>query len=127
MPVAQQLAVTVANRPGALARVAELLASNKINITGLYSSGPSRQIRLLVSNPAKARRVLVKAGLPTRLEDVVVVSLPERVGTLARTARRLAQRKININYGYATLGRGAKRATLVLGVKKPRQAARLAG
>ncbi len=35
MPIAQQLTVTVANRPGALARIAEIMAGNKINIFGI--------------------------------------------------------------------------------------------
>ncbi len=127
MPVTQQLNVTAANRPGALARIAEVLAKNKINITGLDSSGPQRLIRLLVSNPARAKRALLKAGLKVRTEDVVVVTLADKPGALARTARKLANRRVNINYAYGTVARGGKRAAIVLGVAKPRRAARRAG
>lgn len=127
MPIAQQLVITVANRPGALARVGEALARSKINITGLDSSGPRRQIRLLVNNPAKAQRVLRAAGLRSRVENVVAVTLGDRPGTLARAARRLAHRKININYAYGTVARGGKRAAIVFGVANPRRAARALG
>lgn len=126
MPIAQQLTVTAANRPGTLARIGELLAENKINITGVDSSGPRRQIRLMVNNPAKALRVLRQARLRARVEDVVVVTLSDRPGALGRVARKLADRRININYAYGTVARGAKRAAIVLGVSKPRRAARWA-
>ncbi|MBI4466018.1 MAG: ACT domain-containing protein [Acidobacteria bacterium] len=127
MPVVQQLVVTVANRPGALARVCEALAASRINISGLDCSGPNRQVRLLVSSPGKAGRVLKKAGFRSRLENVVTVTLPDRPGALARAARKLAKRRININYGYATVARGAKRAVIVFGVGNPGRAARVAG
>ena len=125
MRIAQQLTVTVANRPGGLARIAEILAGNKINIIGVNSSGPQRRIRLLVNNTRKARRVLRAAGVHARVDDVVVVTLGDRPGTLARTARELARRKININYTYGTIARGGKRATIVFGVTNPRRAQRV--
>lgn len=125
MPVAQQLTVTCPNRPGALARVCAVLAANKINISGLDASGADRQIRLLVSSPGKARRVLQKAGHRARLENVVVVTLADRPGTLARAASKLGRAKININYAYATVARGGQRAAIVFGVSKTGRAARL--
>jgi hypothetical protein len=125
MPIAQQLTVTASNRPGTLARIGELLAENKVNITGVDSSGPRKQIRLIVNRPAKALRVLQKAGLRTRAEDVVVVTLSDRPGALGRVARKLADRRININYAYGTVARGGRRAAIVLGISSPRRAARL--
>ena len=126
MPVAKQVTVTVANRPGSLARIGEALAASRINITGLDASGPQRQIRLLVSNPAGARRALAKAGFRSRVENVVVVSLGDRPGTLGRTARKLARAGVNINYAYGTVTRGGKRAAIVFGVGNAGRAARLA-
>lgn len=127
MPVTKQLTITAANRPGTLARVGETLAANKINITGLDASGPQRQIRLLVSDPARARRVLARAGIRSRLEDVLVVTLADRPGVLGRAARKLARGGININYAYGSVARGGKRAAIVFGVANPRRAARVAG
>ena len=125
MPIAQQLTVTVANRPGGLARIAEILAGNKINIIGVDSSGPQRRIRLLVNNTGKASRVLRAAGVRAQLDGVVVVTLGDRPGTLARAARKLARRKININYVYGTGARGSNRTAIVFGVTNPRRAQRV--
>lgn len=127
MPVAKQLTIRAADRPGTLARVAEALAKNKINITGVDASGAQGRIRLLVASAARAARVLAKAGIRARLEDVVVVTLGDRPGTLARVARKLAGRGININYAYGTVARGGKRAALVFGVNNPGRVARLIG
>jgi len=125
MPIVKQLTVTAANRPGQLARICETLAAKKINITGLDASGNNRQIRLLVNKPATAQRLLQKAGTNAKVEEVVVVNLSDRPGALAQAARKLAQRKININYSYATVGRGSKQASIVLGVSNARKAAKL--
>ncbi len=126
MPVVPQLVVTAANRPGTLARVCETLAAGRVNIAGLDCSGPQRQIRLLVNNTGRAERLLRQAGVRARVEDVLAVTLPDRPGSLARVARKLARAGININYGYATVPRGGRRATIVLGVGNPRRAARRA-
>ena len=124
MPVAKQLTITVANRPGVLAAIGETLAKSKINISGLDASGPQRQIRLLVNSPAKARRVLEKAGIRSRLEEVLVANLPDRPGVLGRASRKLARARININYAYGSVARGGKSAAIVFGVGNPRRAAR---
>jgi len=126
MPVVKQLSVTVANRPGQLARICETLAKNKINIIGLDASGAARQIRLMVSNAARAQRVLQKAGWRPKVENALVISAPDRPGSLGRVAAKLAKRGINVNYAYATVGGGAKRAAIVLGVANPARAAKVA-
>lgn len=127
MPVAQQLTVACPNRPGQLARVAEVLAASRINITGLDASGADRQVRLLVSNAGKAQRALRKAGIRARVEKVVLVTLADRPGSLARAARKLARARININYAYGTVARGGKRAAIVFGVGNVGRGARAAG
>ncbi len=126
MPIVKQLSVTAPNRPGQLARICETLAKNRINIIGLDASGPARQIRLMVSHTGRARQVLAKAGWRPRIENALVINAPDRPGTLARVARKLAQRGINIAYAYATVGGGAKRAAIVLGVSNPAKAAKAA-
>jgi len=125
MPIIKQLSVTAPNRPGQLARICESLAQNKVNITGVDASGSNRQIRLLVNNTARAQKVLQKGGWNTRVEEAVVVSASDRPGQLARIARKLAQRGVNINYAYATVGRGSNRAAIVLGVSNAKKAARV--
>lgn len=124
MPMAKQLSIRAADRPGTLARIAETLAKSNINIQGIDASGAQGLVRVLVSNPARAARALQKAKIRARVDDVVVVSLADRPGTLGRAARKLAARRLNIDYAYGTAARGGKRAVIVFGVKNARRAAR---
>lgn len=124
MPMAKQLSIRAADRPGTLARIAETLAKSNINIQGIDASGAQALVRVLVSNPARAARALQKAKIRARVDDVVVVSLADRPGTLGRAARKLAARRLNIDYAYGTSARGGKRAVIVFGVKNARRAAR---
>ena len=62
---ATQLAVFLANRPGALARVCEALAKAEINIHALATSDTVDHtvVRMLVSDPTKALMLLGEAGV----------------------------------------------------------------
>lgn len=125
MPIVKQLSINAPNRPGQLARICESLAQNKVNITGLHTTGADQRIRFMVNNPARAQKVLQKAGWRPRVEEAVVVNAVDRPGQLARVARKLAQRGVNINYAYATVGRGSNRAAIVLGVSNAKKAAQV--
>jgi hypothetical protein len=115
---AKQITVWGQNRPGNLARICGAVAEAGVNITGLFASdGKGRSaVRLLVSNAARARAALRKAGYRVTDEPVVVLRLADKPGQLGRAAAKLARARVNIQYGYATTSPGAKRATIVLGV-----------
>ena len=121
MPIVSSLTIWAANRPGALARVAETLAKNRINIAGIDFSGPPVHGHLPVNNPEKAGKVLKQACLGVRFAHVIVVTLGHRLGTLARVARNSA--RPSINYAYGTVACGGKREAIVIGVAKPKVAA----
>ena len=65
MESATQLAVFLANRPGALARVCEALAQAEINIHALATSDTVDHsvVRMVVSDPTKALMLLGEAGV----------------------------------------------------------------
>ena len=62
---ATQLAVFLANRPGALARVCEALANAGINIYALATSDTADHtvVRMVVSDPTMALMLLGEAGV----------------------------------------------------------------
>jgi hypothetical protein len=62
---ATQLAVFLANRPGALARVCEALANAGVNIYALATSDTVDHtvVRMVVSDPMKALMLLGEAGV----------------------------------------------------------------
>ena len=118
MSKAKQVSVWVDSSPGQTARVTRALARARIDITAFTSYGGGKEIpiRLLVNSPARARKVLRDLDLRVTEEDVLRLTLPDRPGTLAEIAERLAEAHINIDYSYATVAKGTKKADLVLAV-----------
>jgi hypothetical protein len=118
MSKAKQVTVWVDSSPEQIARVARALAKARINITAFtsYGSGSEIPVRLLVTSPARARKVLRDLDLRVTEEHVLRLTLPDMPGTLAEVAERLAQAHINIDYSYETVAKGAKKADLILAV-----------
>jgi hypothetical protein len=123
---AKQITIWVRNRPGTLAKITSALAGKGVNITGLFASDAKGRsaVRLLVSNAARAKAALKRAGFQATDEPAVVLNLADKAGQLARVAGKLARARVNISYGYATVSPAAKRAHIVLGVRNAAAARR---
>lgn len=122
----KQITVWGKNRPGNLAKITGAVAAAGVNISGLFASDARGRspVRLLVANARRATAALRKAGYRVTQEPVVILNLADKPGRLARAATKLAARGINIGYGYATVGGGAKSARIVLGAKNAAAAKR---
>jgi hypothetical protein len=118
MSKAKQISVWVDSTPGQIARVARALAKARINITAFafYGTGGESPIRILVTSPTRARKVLLDLDLRVTEEEVLRLTLPDKPGTLAEVGERLAQAHINIAYSYATVAKDAKKSTLLIAV-----------
>lgn len=106
MPVVRQLSIFLANKPGVLGRLCRTFAEYDINIQAISVSDTVDHavVRLVTSNPAKARGLLEDAGVLVVDTDVLALSLPDKPGALAALAQKLARAKINIEYSYGTTG-----------------------
>src|SRR5213083_143707 len=93
MESATQLAVFLANRPGALARVCEALAQAEINIHALATSDTVDHsvVRMVVSDPTKALMLLGEAGVLALETEVLTIETANQPGVLATIAERLAE------------------------------------
>ena len=89
---ATQLAVFLANRPGALARVCEALAKAEINIHALATSDTVDHtvVRMVVSDPTRALMLLGEAGVLALETEVLMIETASEPGVLAKIAERLA-------------------------------------
>ncbi len=118
MAKAKQLTVWVESKPGELGRVAKALGDAKVNITAFacYGAAGESPVRLQVSSPAKAKKVLEGLGVRVTEEEVVRLTLPDKPGKLGEVGQRLGQANINVEYGYGTVGKGGKKADIALGV-----------
>jgi hypothetical protein len=113
---ATQLAVFLANRPGALARVCEALANAEINIHALATSDTVDHtvVRMVVSDPTKALMLLGEAGVLALETEVLTIETASQPGVLAKIAERLAEAEVNIEYAYLAGGRAAEKGLIIL-------------
>ena len=90
--------VELKNTPGALADVTEAIAHKGINITGFTgaAAGASGSVTLITNDEAGTRRALADAGFKAREVELVAAVVADKVGSLAETARRLADAGVNI-------------------------------
>jgi|SRR5271157_2706275 len=118
MPKAKQITAWVESKSGELGRIAEALGKAKLNITAFsaWSTVGESPVRLLVSSPAKAKKVLEGLGIRCTEEEVLRITLSDQPGKLAEAGVRLGAANINVDYGYASIAEGARKADVVLAV-----------
>ncbi len=114
----KQITAWVDNRPGEVARITSALAKAKINISAIscWSAGSESPIHLLVSSPAKAKRVLQELGVRQTEEEVLRLTLADNPGTLAEVGEKLRAANINIEYAYASIPTRGEDGDLILSV-----------
>jgi hypothetical protein len=112
----KQITAWVENKPGDIGRIAEALGEAKVNISAFACWGTSGEspLRLQVSSPAKAKKVLQELGVRVTEEEALRVTLPDKPGVLGAVGTRLGAANINVEYAYASVATGSKKAALVL-------------
>ncbi len=104
--MAKDLAVSMEDRPGALAAMGEALGKAGINIEGLCGTpaGGKSIVHVLVEDASGARRALEGAGMRVESEhDVLVVEVQDRPGELGKACRKIADAGVNINLVYGSM------------------------
>jgi len=114
----KQLTVWTESKPGELGRIAEALGNAKINITAFACWGAAGEspMHLQVASPAKAKKILQDLGLRVTEEEVLRLTIADKPGTLGKVGALLGAANINVEYAYASVAAGSKKADLVLSV-----------
>src|SRR3984893_5302500 len=114
MKSATQLAVFLANRLRALARVCDALGKAEINIHALAMSDTVDHsvVRMVVSDPTKALMLLCEAGVLALETDVLMIETENEPGVLAKIAERLSRSEVNIDYASLATSPQAARALI---------------
>ncbi len=123
MATATELTVTLEDRPGTLADMAEALGNAGVNIDGLQGAavGGKGMVQVITNNPKGATQALDKAGLKYTTREVLLVKLEDKPGALGRLARAMAKAGVNITASYLTM-----KGTLALGVSDMPKAEKVA-
>ena len=123
MAAARELQVQVADEPGALGMISEILGREGINIDGFGVWVATAH--LLVSDPDLAHQILRAEGFQVDIVTVLRLVVPNEPGNLAEVARELGQAGINIDYAYTVSSDTPSAAGFILAVANADQAQQL--
>ncbi|MEJ2728474.1 MAG: ACT domain-containing protein [Deltaproteobacteria bacterium] len=99
----KQIVVSIENAPGRLHEVTEALGNAGINLRGLnlVDTGAFGQLRLLVSDVATARRILMEMQIPAYVNEVVAAEVEDKPGSLAGLLKPLTEAGVSVIFMYA--------------------------
>lgn len=110
-----QLSIFLENRAGRLAEVTRILTEAGVNIRALSLADTSDFgiLRLIVSDFAKAKEELKKAGFTVGRTTVVAAEVSDEPGGLHNILSMLQEAGINVEYMYAFVQQSGDSAVLI--------------
>ena len=112
----KQLSIPLENSPGRLHEVTKALGDAGINLRAhciCDSTHDFGVLRILVSDLASARAVIMQRYIPARVDDVVAVEIEDTPGSLAEILSLFLGTRINVEYMYAFVERNAGNAVII--------------
>ena len=118
-----EITIPLENKPGALAKVTDVLGKAGVNLEGIgYAAGTRGVLRVIADDTQKALAALKTAKIKVKAtQEVLTATLPNRPGALGELARKLGKGRINIDAFYVT-GETGGTLRCVLAVDKPDKA-----
>jgi hypothetical protein len=111
----KQIVISIENSPNRLYRVIKAMSDANINLRAmnLVDTGAFGQLRLLVSEVAKARKILMEMNIPAFVNEVIATEIEDTPGSLSNIMLPLMQADIRIKFMYAYIG-GTTRGKAVM-------------
>lgn len=108
----------IPNVPGALSRVTNILAKNKVNIIAILApeTNDFGLVRIFTDNFEKAKEVLDPVGYPFTFEEAYSINLKDKEGVLNELLSKFSLLGININYIFSTTSTNGNSARVVLSI-----------
>jgi hypothetical protein len=101
--IINQLSIFLENRSGRLTEVLETLGKENIRITALSVADTSEFgiLRLIVSDPEKAKMILKAQMFTVNITEVISVIAPDEARYYAKVLKVLSDINISVEYTYA--------------------------
>ena len=111
----KQIVVSIENAPGRLFEVTNALGKAGINLRALnlVDTGAFGQLRLLVSDVAKARQILMEMAIPAHVNEVVAAEIEDKPGSLAKILQPLIAANVQVIFTYAFIGISQGKAVMI--------------
>ena len=113
-----QISVFLENRAGQFAEITTILAENNIDLRAISIAETEDYgiLRMIVDNAEKATSILMQHGYLLSMTPVLVVSVPDQPGGIAKILSTLAEGNIDIEYMYSLFTHIAGKAYIVFRV-----------
>jgi hypothetical protein len=119
MQTFQTFIVEATNRPGELARVADVMAQRGVNIEAWSLGYGSKGALAFLGHDEKGiKSALTAEGITYKEVPCLTIWLEDKPGTVAKTAKRLADAGVNIEFFAPVEHKTDRRATIAIGVDK---------
>jgi hypothetical protein len=114
--IIRQISVFLENKAGRLAKVAEELKNNGINIRTLTIADTSDFgiLRMIVSDPALAYEVLKKAGFTVKESGILAIEIDDRKGVFYDVMKLCDENDLNVEYTYSFVEQYSTKAIIFL-------------
>lgn len=111
----KQISILIENSPGRLYEVTRALGDAGINLRALnlVDTGDFGKLRLLVSDIATTRQIVIKHHWPARVDEVVAVEIEDKPGYLANMLEPLKDKGLNVVHMYAYVGFSSGKAVMI--------------
>ena len=119
----KQLTIFVENKFGRIADILDTLGGENIDIKALSIADTTDYglMRMIVSDPYKARDLLVEAGVTVKITDAIAVPLSHTPGGLSKIMSLLKTEGISVRYLYAFVDGKESEACVVMKTDKPEE------
>lgn len=112
----KQLSIFLENAPGRLYEVTKSFGDLGINLRAHCICDTSHDfgvLRILASDLATARGMIMDKYIPARIDDVIATELDDTPGSLAEVLKLFLGTKINVEYMYAVAGGKLGKAVMI--------------
>ncbi|MCK9222749.1 MAG: ACT domain-containing protein [Limnochordia bacterium] len=115
-----QISVFLENKSGRLAKLASILAEEKVNIRALSIADTSDFgiLRLILDDPEKGFSVLKSAGFAVNRTSVICIKVPDHPGGLAGILKVVEAEHFNIEYMYAFVEKSEDNALVIVSLDR---------
>ncbi len=120
----KQVSAFIENKSGRLYEISDVLAQNNIDISALQLADSAEYgiLRMIVSDPTKAKAVLLESGVICKITTVLAIVMDDTPGGFSRSLHVLTDAGIDIKYMYACIGRTDGKALMIVSVNDPESA-----
>lgn len=117
--IIKQISIFIENKKGRLAQVTKILGENNIDIRALCIADTKDFgiLRIIVSDPETAVRVLKEAEFTVAITNVIAIGIKDAPGGLSLAMDVLLNNEIGVEYMYAFISRDINMASVILRVE----------